>query len=1340
MSLDIKPTQTDELKQILGYLNFSSGTFDANFFASLDRLFGRMAEASSPNEFSLTKVHGLLNDSLKSLAQSNGTFRDCVQADRVVRILFESMLPGYRRHHNDLLWHQPDLTLFNSFFLGRAAQAVLSHLDPEQTDEQVATAATKQLNDYIGYRPVAALESQDIEPYQHEWVCPIPLYLRGVGAALGPYRQLVEKAMEILETTDPNLLRTAHFSPERLVELSIDPRAFDFDHPVNKRPNHHFGQWDPHQFDADHHFRRFVVHQVTLDALLNRLENEPSMDPAELQLEAGAVLAGTILMASGVSGYGPDAYDSNTTLESLLPIIAGYRDAFYERLIAQLSGKHKQRLVKEAEHRRQPFGGARQHLNAKLAERRAAQLVHVHLASIYARMGFLDAAHRQANVVPVASARTLCQVDCLIAAGRQMIKAGDLEKALTVIPKIMDLVQRGINCGAIVDPWNILGFDGNFSLFPAQANTIRDHRIDELVDLIEHILAYCSQLLSEAAAIDNLPLCGRIKLQLESIAHWWHHYAPHEISSANAVNPKEIVKAAEHVAQALNLWHKGGASAGNTDFWAKHAKMFDSPQAYALVIDALMLRDDLATVMALLIHWLSRAADVPLRQGECSFHDYVRRWTVRFKDQSLTTIGDLAAFTQRFEQIRKAYDFLEVNADEYWNVPDFDLSAADRHRPKSQSADSSDSDSDSNSESDGLFGAAYDEFVYRDTTDDGMEGEIFESNLTDEDELEAEVNRVSDRLDFLQTLAHLWSSATSWPIPTSQNSPDAARLADVLRPRRETTEAWLSQADVNRGKLAQLLQSVSQYRLPPSSGDHDSLIEYDRHRLFKESLMDRIITTCIETDNAICLLAATNAATDFLVDGKPLDQADGPVADQRPVIAVFAAVLLRNPKLVADYFDGLVEHLHRHSLLYVPLAKGGDPHEIVSARARQDTIQELLKCLPRLGMFSQTHGLCATALAMEQNHGVGAGAVTEFDELFKIAFSSMVEALVHATRQNTLQSSDKAAPDDKNVTARTQSLFDCVELLTESMLIMWLDHSKTLRLSVLEKVSDKSSWSRLVEFIPQYGADLFTQRLLQLGNVRAILHQGTEVWLAQLQDSQEGEQLKIVRELNRSITLPKAARYLTLVFESIIENYNEYRDFNSTTTQSDRGDLLYMFLDFLRLRVRYDRVCWHLRPVVWAHRILVQSGENRVARMWRRSLSERVGPEADRYLEKFVKLRQQYSMQMMTVHDRLAERFVLPMQIDRMRSLVPLAMAQPGSPDSVRAFNTLEHEANQLTNHPMGIGVDLPNWLAALEEEVELSGLPKYLRQDVEYPCVIEPVALSIDELRRQLEHLPRRS
>ena len=41
-----------------------------------------------------------------------------------------------------------------------------------------------------------------------------------------------------------------------------------------------------------------------------------------------------------------------------------------------------------------------------------------------------------------------------------------------------------------------------------------------------------------------------------------------------------------------------------------------------------------------------------------------------------------------------------------------------------------------------------------------------------------------------------------------------------------------------------------------------------------------------------------------------------------------------------------------------------------------------------------------------------------------------------------------------------------------------------MRLSVLETVSDKDRWHELKRFIERYGHDLFTQRFMNLGNLR----------------------------------------------------------------------------------------------------------------------------------------------------------------------------------------------------------------------------------------------------------------
>jgi hypothetical protein len=223
------------------------------------------------------------------------------------------------------------------------------------------------------------------------------------------------------------------------------------------------------------------------------------------------------------------------------------------------------------------------------------------------------------------------------------------------------------------------------------------------------------------------------------------------------------------------------------------------------------------------------------------------------------------------------------------------------------------------------------------------------------------------------------------------------------------------------------------------------------------------------------------------------------------------------------------------------------------------------------------------------------------------------------------------------------------------------------------------------------------------------------------------------------LPINRASAYLTLILEAVLENYNEYRDYNSTTTQSDRGELLYTLLDFLRLKIRYDRVSWRLRPFVWAHRVLVEKSDNKVARKWRRSLAERVGPEARRYLTLFQELQAQYAMQMMTIYERLSERFVQPMDVDRLRSLVRQSLNQANAKDAGRAFELLEREVDQLMRQPVGVGIDLPHWLAALEEEVELGLLPDYLRTDFTRSCLFDFQPIPLAELRERLERLPTR-
>ena len=132
----------------------------------------------------------------------------------------------------------------------------------------------------------------------------------------------------------------------------------------------------------------------------------------------------------------------------------------------------------------------------------------------------------------------------------------------------------------------------------------------------------------------------------------------------------------------------------------------------------------------------------------------------------------------------------------------------------------------------------------------------------------------------------------------------------------------------------------------------------------------------------------------------------------------------------------------------------------------------------------------------------------------------------------------------------------------------------------------------------------------------------------------------------------------SLAVEAVVENYPEYIDYNSITTQSDRGDMLYTLLDFLRLRAGYDRVAWNLRPILLIHEVLVQSGQRQAAEIWRKAVAERTGDIADDCLRRLRNMNKKYGMKLPSIAERLEERFIRPLQVDRLCSLVRPAMEE----------------------------------------------------------------------------------
>ncbi|HYT89808.1 MAG TPA: hypothetical protein VEL76_13955, partial [Gemmataceae bacterium] len=141
------PTQDRgvSVQGILGYLNFSAGKPDARCQKQIDDAFAAL-DRGTPQPW--LALRDRLRSELAALkAAGTSAFQDTTQAEAVVRLMFDRLLPAYRQHHADLLAHQGEHDLFQSGFLARALEAILAQGGPWDQDDRIVAGALQQLND-----------------------------------------------------------------------------------------------------------------------------------------------------------------------------------------------------------------------------------------------------------------------------------------------------------------------------------------------------------------------------------------------------------------------------------------------------------------------------------------------------------------------------------------------------------------------------------------------------------------------------------------------------------------------------------------------------------------------------------------------------------------------------------------------------------------------------------------------------------------------------------------------------------------------------------------------------------------------------------------------------------------------------------------------------------------------------------------------------------------------------------------------------------------------------------------------------------------------------------------
>ena len=101
---------TDPASLVLGYLNFSSGSFDPaawralnDLYAAVETLPGEEGAAVAEHPEAASTVAGVLRRRLGDLEAAEPAFRQAAQARVAIDLVFDRLPVAYREFHADLL-------------------------------------------------------------------------------------------------------------------------------------------------------------------------------------------------------------------------------------------------------------------------------------------------------------------------------------------------------------------------------------------------------------------------------------------------------------------------------------------------------------------------------------------------------------------------------------------------------------------------------------------------------------------------------------------------------------------------------------------------------------------------------------------------------------------------------------------------------------------------------------------------------------------------------------------------------------------------------------------------------------------------------------------------------------------------------------------------------------------------------------------------------------------------------------------------------------------------------------------------------------------------------------
>ena len=234
---------------------------------------------------------------------------------------------------------------------------------------------------------------------------------------------------------------------------------------------------------------------------------------------------------------------------------------------------------------------------------------------------------------------------------------------------------------------------------------------------------------------------------------------------------------------------------------------------------------------------------------------------------------------------------------------------------------------------------------------------------------------------------------------------------------------------------------------------------------------------------------------------------------------------------------------------------------------------------------------------------------------------------------------------------------------------------------------------------------MFHAKLLTLGNVRTILDAGIEAFLDYLDDSSdELHPVKLLEDLyGGAIDSERAMTYLEMIYESVVDKFDRYVEYNTTTTHSDYGEKFYCLLDFLRAESAYERDAWNLSPIGVCHELFSECGRHarrpRLGRGFPRPFGAGGQQAPDPPALAGEEIRHAAAVDLRPPGRAIREAAGRQPHAGPVaaRALRDARVGRRTSP----AFDALRAEIDEYLNTTNGSGIDVPAWLRTLEREID---------------------------------------